>query len=140
MNRAAVAYVVRNGMLLSVTRKDTGQHAAPGGRVDAVGCEPWGEAACRELYEETGMAATSSRLVYRGWNGDWFVAVYLVEAEGEPIAREPGTRVAWVCPEEIANGFGAELHRKALEAAGLLDEHVERAIKMLGSQRYGDTE
>jgi hypothetical protein len=31
---AVVAYVERNGLLLSCTQKDTGQHCAPGGKVE----------------------------------------------------------------------------------------------------------
>lgn len=130
MNRAAVAYVVRDGLLLSVTRKDTGQHAAPGGKIRDVWESP-AEAAVRELYEETGLISTRCRTVYRGCHGDWFVTAHVVEADGEPVAMEPGTRVEWVPAETIANGFGAEFHRRALGAAGLLEQHVEMAIETL---------
>lgn len=114
---AVVAYIIRDGLLLSVTRKDTGQHAVPGGKVEDG--ESLAEALCREVYEETGLLVETWELVYVGTHSSGrTVCAYRVTVSGEPVAREPGTSVAWVTADEIANGFGAEYHREALRALG----------------------
>ena len=116
--RAVVAYIVRDGLMLSIPRKDTGEHAAPGGRVEDG--EEWLAALSREVAEEIGCRIVRAWEVHRGPVKTWSVRVYVVEIEGEPAAREPGTRIEWVQPSEIANGFGKELHREAVRRAGLL--------------------
>jgi ADP-ribose pyrophosphatase YjhB (NUDIX family) len=114
---AVVAYVERNGLLLSCTRKGTGQHGVPGGKVETG--ETLTDALVRELFEETGLHLVSHELVYTGTHTSGrTVYAYRVQAEGDPTAREPGTSVSWVHPREIANGFGSEYHRVALRAAG----------------------
>jgi ADP-ribose pyrophosphatase YjhB (NUDIX family) len=124
--QAVVAYIRReDGKLLSVTRKDTGQHSAPGGKVES------GEvrlgALLREVHEETGLCLNYFRVGAPFYSGIHTsgrrVFAYLIAEDvwsGEPTAREPGTRVEWVEPIEIANGFGAEYHTKALRRAGLI--------------------
>lgn len=120
--QAVVAYILRNGKILSVTRKDTGQHSAPGGKVEPE--ETIVEAMQRETYEETGVRVNGWRLVHEGIHiSGRRVSAYVVEHDwysGEPVAREPGTSVAWVDPIEIANGFGSEYHSVALREAGIL--------------------
>lgn len=115
---AAVAYVFRDGRVLSVTRKDTGQHSAPGGKV--MPGEAPKEAMRRELEEETGLVARSSTLVYEaeGPSGR-YVYAYLVEVDpsAEPVAVEPGTTVAWVAPAELAASFAPEFHGPGVAAA-----------------------
>lgn len=118
---AVVAYIQNEeGKLLSVTRKDTGQHAAPGGKVEPG--ETIGEALQREVWEEAGIWIRHWEPVYEGLHssGRRVHAFVVDEWHGEPVAKELGTRVAWVDPIEIANGFGADYHRKALKAAGIL--------------------
>lgn len=115
---AAVVYVARAGNVLSVSRKGTGQVAAPGGKREPH--ETSEEAARRELREETGLGALSLVQVYRGFHGlrviEAFVAT--VDDGAEAVALEPGTRVAWVPPRSLARAYAPRLHRRALRAAG----------------------
>lgn len=116
---AVVAYIERDGKLLSISRKDTGEHAVPGGKCEDD--EPLLWALTREVQEEAGVRILSAVEVYRGRHTSGrLVVAYRCTIEGEPVAVEEGTRAEWVAPEEIANGFGAEYHRLALVAAGYL--------------------
>ncbi len=117
---AVVAYVVRNGLMLSVTRKDTGELSFPGGK-----CEPNESlhiALRREMREEVGLTPIHWHLVYDGKHssGRRVLAYRILEWRGVPRACEPGTRIAWVSPDVMANSFGADYHRRALVAAGLI--------------------
>jgi 8-oxo-dGTP diphosphatase len=119
VKRAVVAYVLRDGLLLSVPRLDTGEHAAPGGKVEPG--ETYEEGLARELDEETGLRIARAWRVFDGTHGVFAVRAYRVEALGEPVAKEPGSRVVWVPAEAIATGFAGEYHTAALTAAGLLN-------------------
>lgn len=121
--RAVVAYILReDGKILSVTRKDTGEHSAPGGKVEPG--ETSTAALLREVYEETGLRITGWLLVHEGLHPSGRrVLSFLIKCDwysGEPVAREPGTRVVWVGPIEIVNGFGGERARESLIVAGIL--------------------
>lgn len=118
---AVVAYIQNDaGLLLSVTRKGTGEHAAPGGKCGAN--ESFHRALRRETREETNVELVRWRLVYDGihTSGLRVLAYRAIEWRGVPTALEYGTRIEWVTPETLANGFGAEYHRRALRAAKLL--------------------
>lgn len=119
--QAVVAYILRDdGKVLSVTRKDTGQHSAPGGKV-----EPWETrlvAVAREVLDETGVEIINPDCVHEGLHesGRRVFSYLVTRWTGEPVAREPGTRVEYVDPIEIVNGFGGERARESLIAAGVL--------------------
>jgi 8-oxo-dGTP pyrophosphatase MutT (NUDIX family) len=117
---AVVAYIVRDdGLMLSVTRKDTGELSFPGGK-----CEPnesLHKALRREVREEVGLTPIHWHLVYDAHHmGRRVLAYRIIEWRGVPKAWEHGTRIAWVTPDVMANSFGAEYHRRALAAAGLI--------------------
>ena len=116
---AAVAYVFRGSLVLSVTRVSTGQHSAPGGKVEPG--ETPEQAMRRELFEETGLVALTARHVYEADNphSGYRTHAYLVTVadDAEPIAREPGTTIAWVTPLRLASGFCPEFHFPGLAAA-----------------------
>jgi 8-oxo-dGTP diphosphatase len=119
--QAVVAYILRDdGKVLSVTRKNTGQHSVPGGKVEPG--ETRLVAVEREVEEETGIKIVNPDCVHVGIHESGRkVFLYIVTRwTGEPEAREPGTRVEWVEPIELAGGFGSEYHSVALRAAGLL--------------------
>jgi 8-oxo-dGTP diphosphatase len=117
---AVVAYIVRNGLMLSVTRKDTGELSFPGGK-----CEPnesLHNALRREMREEVGLTPIHWHLVYDGKHslGRRVLAYRILEWNGVPRAVEHGTRIAWVTPNVMANSFGANYHRRALSACKLI--------------------
>jgi len=117
---AVVAYIVRDdGRMLAVTRKDSGELSAPGGK-----CEPnesMHNALRREMFEEVGLTPIHWRLVYDAHHmGRRVFAYRIIEWSGVPHAWEHGTRIEWVRPDVIANSFGADYHRRALAAAGLI--------------------
>lgn len=123
---AVVAYIERDGKLLSISRKDTGERAVPGGKCESG--EPPLQALIREVREEAGVRIVGATKVYCGRHtSGQLVIAYRCTIEGEPYAVEEGTRAEWVAPEQIANGFGAEYHRLALVAAGYLPEQDPQA-------------
>jgi 8-oxo-dGTP pyrophosphatase MutT (NUDIX family) len=117
---AVVAYIVRNGLMLSVTRKDTGELSFPGGKCEAN--EYLHNALRREMREEVGLTPIHWHLVYDGKHssGRRVYAYRILEWNGVPRAVEHGTRIAWVAPDVMANSFGADYHRRALAAAGFI--------------------
>jgi 8-oxo-dGTP pyrophosphatase MutT (NUDIX family) len=125
---AVVAYIRNSdGKLLSVTRKDTGQHSAPGGKVEVDGMgnpiETIVDAMKREVKEEVGLDVLAWTLVHEGLHtsGRRVFSFHVWGWRGEPIACEPGTRVEWVDPIDIVNGFGGERARESLIVAGILE-------------------
>jgi 8-oxo-dGTP diphosphatase len=131
---AVVAYIERNGKLLSISRKDTGECAVPGGKCESG--EPPFQALIREVREEIGVRIVSATRVYCGRHTSGRVVIaYRCEIEGEPVAVEDGTRAEWVTPDAIANGFGAEYHRLALVAAGYLPDRDDDRTCLLSQKQ-----
>ena len=104
MKDAALSLVVSSqGRILCVSRPDPPfEMAIPGGEVEDG--ETRQEAAARELFEETGLVTRASRIVWVGSSptDGRMVYVYRAWATGTPQAVEPGTRVGWLSPLELA--------------------------------------
>lgn len=101
---AAVAIVIRDGYVLSVTRRGMpGDWALPGGKRDKK--ESLKRCAARELREETGVIADlkSMELVFVGYdthNNE--VYAFLVHKWTETLfKREEGIHVAWARPSRL---------------------------------------
>lgn len=123
---AVVAYIERGGLLLSVSRKDSGLAAAPGGKLEPG--ESLRSGLEREVREEAGVEVVAAREVYRGLHKSGRVVVaFRCMIVGEPVAVEEGTVVEWVPPRSLAEGFAPEYHRQALVAAGFGSDLQQQA-------------
>ena len=110
---AALAVVARDGHLLLVRRRhepDAGLWGFPGGHVEFG--ERIGDAACRELFEETGVTATPGRIltgldtIIEAASGGiayhfYLVAVECAYVEGTPEGRDDVFEAAWVPHDDI---------------------------------------
>src|ERR1700687_210650 len=109
MRQAGVMLIIRDGLILGITRRhDNNVYGLPGGKVEEG--ETPGIAACREAYEETGIKVFDCVLVYKrvelgdGANQVYFdsYCYYAVSWEGEPQSSEEGD-IKWLTPEEITS-------------------------------------
>lgn len=117
---AALAYVFRDGLVATVTRRDTGALSVPGGKLDPG--ESAEDACFRELLEESSLVATSMVPIYRAIDEEGHDAqAFLVEAIGDLVSREPGIHASWQPPYRLAiSAFCPLFHRASLRAAGML--------------------
>lgn len=108
-----------HGKVLVVERR-TGGFGMPGGKVEPG--ETVGQAAQRELFEETGLEAgiMIGRLCASP-EGEFLCTMFeVLEWRGEPRPSAEGA-VRWVEPEELAEAPPfAEFNARALRAAGVL--------------------
>lgn len=123
MRRAAVMFIVKDGLVLSVTRGKTNSDKVglPGGK-EEPGETPI-EAAIRETLEETGIVVTKASQVYERIepagpekDGESFVtaAFFAEEWSGEPIASDEG-EVKWVTVEVLCSSELGAFPRYNLE-------------------------
>ena len=118
---AADAAVFRDGRILLIRREDNDLWAMPGGATD-VG-ETWAHSAERELYEETGVKGTATRLLgvfdSRLWGSRLklyvYSSVWLIEIPDDetPIAGPETTDVGFFSEEELPDlslGHVVEYH------------------------------
>lgn len=123
---AAAALVIKNGKVLSVSRKDNlADFGMAGGKLE-VGEYP-ADAVVRELEEETGLIAVSKpKFIYEGFDEfGYYVYTYLIaEWEGEINTTETG-KVVWLAPEALMtfSSFGS-YNRRVFEAAGLIENEA----------------
>lgn len=114
--RAACVFVLRNGKVLSVSRKhDPSVVGMPGGKVDEG--ETDAQAAARECFEETGMIVGGLKLLYEGEDGfGYWCSTFTVErAAGEPRDMGQG-HVEWITPDSLLQGHFAEYNGRVLSA------------------------
>ena len=110
---AALAVVIQNGRVVLVRRKadpDAGLWGFPGGHVEYG--ERVGEAACRELREETTLIAepgpilTGLDIIARGDGGEivhhfHLVAVACAYVSGQPEGRDDVHEAAWIAFDDV---------------------------------------
>jgi ADP-ribose pyrophosphatase YjhB (NUDIX family) len=110
---SAAVFDATGTRLLLIQRTDNGRWAVPGGYMESG--EDFAEACAREVWEETGLRVTMTRLIgvyttphrlltYPDGNR-WQLVVLHFEAQyvsGEPTTSDESTRVIWASAEEAA--------------------------------------
>lgn len=116
MRQAAVALIEKNGLFLSVSRKnDASLKGLPGGKCDNF--EKLNETMVRELFEETGVLALEYSEFFKQEKDDDFetTAFIITKYINEPFSKELGV-VEWVSRSALEVGpfgeFNKNLFRK----------------------------
>jgi 8-oxo-dGTP diphosphatase len=123
MRNAAVMLVVKDGLILSVSRRyDKTKFGLPGGKVEPD--ETPEQAAIRETLEETGVKVTKCEFIFlrdeprdRPEGEDFHAyCYYATEWEGAPHDSEEGV-VSWLWEYELLHDKGAfaDYNRRTLE-------------------------
>jgi 8-oxo-dGTP pyrophosphatase MutT (NUDIX family) len=110
MKSACCVLIPRDGKYLAVSRRwNDKAWGMPGGKVDDE--ETFFGAACRELFEETGVRASNASLLafYEGTSAgdnDFCVTTYLwidKPISDEILIAEDGLRLTWLTEEELSD-------------------------------------
>lgn len=115
MRQAAVALIEKDGLFLSVSRKnDATKRGFAGGQVDPG--ETSAEAMVRELFEETGLIAKEYEFFFKDYDGyDFETSCFLVtKFEGEAYSKEAGV-VEWVEKEKLLDMPFGWFNKKVFE-------------------------
>ncbi len=113
---AACVFVIRDGKILTVSRKEDPKACGfPGGKADEG--ETPAQTAARECFEETGLVVGGLRELYKGSDSVDFMVYtfYAHECWGEPRDMGEG-HVEWVEPSRLVNGKFSEYNQKVLAA------------------------
>lgn len=114
---ACVLIFAEDGKILAVSRKnDPNDFGLPGGKVDYP--ESAEEGAARELFEETGLTATSLRLVFVHDEGKFETHTFVAEVSGEINTPEAGV-IRWVTPDVLLKGMFGDYNRKLFNKLGI---------------------
>lgn len=125
MRNAAVMLIIKDGLILSISRRnDKTNFGLPGGKLEPD--EMASHAAIRETQEETGVQVSSCTEIFRreepagpGPDGEAFFTYcyYALAWTGEPTDSEEGV-VKWLTAEELTSATGAfpEYNRKTLDS------------------------
>ncbi len=99
MPKGACLFIIKDGLVLAVSRKDDHTNfGLPGGKIEPG--ETAYEAAIRETLEETGIKCTAADFLYATPSATTFIASVW---SGEPYSTEEGL-VKWVEPDVITLG------------------------------------
>lgn len=113
MREAAVMLIIKDGLILGVSRKYNDKlFGLVGGKLEEG--ETAAEAAIRETYEETGIKVTECTQIYRreeppdSIGGEYFYAYafFATSWEGIPHTSTEGL-VKWITAEELTSSSGA---------------------------------
>jgi len=109
MKQAGVMLIIKDGLILGITRRnDKTKYGLPGGKVEPG--ETPKEAAIRETFEETSIRVKDCELIYdrvelgngpKGFDLHSF-CYYATSWEGEPQKSEEG-EVAWLTAQELTS-------------------------------------
>lgn len=115
MRQAAVALIEKDGLFLSVSRKnDATKRGFPGGKRDNF--EELNETMVRELFEETGVLALEYYEFFKQEKDDDFetTAFIVTKYENEPFSKESGV-VEWVSREDLESGPFGKFNKNLFE-------------------------
>lgn len=123
MRDAAVMLIVKDGLILSISRRnDKTKFGLPGGKVEPN--ESICAGAIRETLEETGVLVTNCELIFQrnepkdSPDGEDFncYCYYATDWSGEAVDSEEG-KVVWLSEEELIGPMGAfpDYNRRTLE-------------------------
>lgn len=113
MNEAAVVLIIKDGMILGVSRrKNKDKFGLPGGKLEPN--ELPLEAAIRETFEETGITVSRAEFIYRrdeeaeipGGPTFHTYCFYASSWNGEPKSSEEGD-VKWLIADQLTGSSGA---------------------------------
>lgn len=122
MRKASVMLIVKDGLILSISRRDDKtKFGLPGGKLELN--ETPAQAACRETLEETGVIVKMVSEIFRreevNTDGEMFYTYcyYALAWNGTPKDSEEGT-VTWLTDNELTVTHGAfpDYNRATLDA------------------------
>lgn len=117
MNRAAVVIIVKDKLILGISRRhDSSKYGLIGGKCDSNEA-PW-QAAIRETLEETSIQIDSLEYLFKDTDSDNYETFCFIALawNGEPLSKEEGN-VKWLKPHllsDVAHGAFPEYNKKAI--------------------------
>lgn len=105
--QAGVALIIKDGLILSISRRDNKSlFGLPGGKVEVVDNDTKA-AAIRETFEETSIWIKDCILIFEALdNGFEAHCYYVLDWEGTPINNEEG-EVKWLTATELTSTMAA---------------------------------
>lgn len=132
MREAGVMLIIRNGLILGVSRRnDRTKFGLPGGKAEK-GESPF-LAAIRETFEETGINVNKCNFLYERIEpagspdgSDFHSFCYYATAwDGEPIDSSEEGDVKWITTKELCDGAFGEYNKTVLEIFRKKYSHIK---------------